>query len=147
MGCLINSLRVPQAFLRQFGANAIKHSDYVRKHLRQNAQKGRGNGRNYRDTALEPRIKFRFFSQTSTLNLQPSKRNSEQWHLPSVQAKSAVRHASIGKAKGKSSLAASLSKSEPPRHAPCSPMTPRHTGGHRRSSAPNTRSGLISRSL
>ena len=37
---LINSLRVPWAFLRQFGANATKHSDHMRKHLRQNAQKG-----------------------------------------------------------------------------------------------------------
>ena len=38
--CVLNSVRISQAFLRQFGANATKHSDYVRKHLRQNAQKG-----------------------------------------------------------------------------------------------------------
>ena len=48
--CVINSLRVPQAFLRQSDANATKHSDYVRKHLRQNAQKGRGNVMDLRDT-------------------------------------------------------------------------------------------------
>ena len=47
--CLANSLRVPQAFLRQSVANATKHSDYVRKHLRQNAQKGHGNRMNLRD--------------------------------------------------------------------------------------------------
>ena len=41
--CVLNSVRVSQAFLRQFGANATKHSDYVWKHLRQNAQKGREN--------------------------------------------------------------------------------------------------------
>ena len=50
--CVANSLGVPQAFLRQFSANATKHSDYVRKHLWENAQKGLGNGRNLRHTTL-----------------------------------------------------------------------------------------------
>ena len=50
--CLVNPFRFSPAFWRDFGANATKHSDYVRKHLRQNAQKGRGNGRNLRHTTL-----------------------------------------------------------------------------------------------
>ncbi|MBQ9367938.1 MAG: hypothetical protein IJT83_09175 [Victivallales bacterium] len=48
----LNPFQVSKAFLREFGANATAHSDYVRKHLHQNDQKGQEHATDLRDTTL-----------------------------------------------------------------------------------------------
>jgi len=46
------SVSVFEGFLKDFGVNATAHSDYARKHLRQNASKGRENVTDLRHTTL-----------------------------------------------------------------------------------------------
>ncbi len=50
--CALNPFHVSKAFLRDFGANATAHSDYVRKNLHQKGQKGQEHVTDLRHTTL-----------------------------------------------------------------------------------------------
>ena len=62
-----NPFQVSKAFLRDFGANANAHSDYVRKHLHQNGQKGQEHPTDFGHTTLAQTIQASMLRQADVL--------------------------------------------------------------------------------